>query len=276
MNNPENKETVHRGFPKAAAIGRLDQPSFCRTHPPRYKLAIFDFDGTLADSFTWFLRVINEVADTYNFRRIQEQELTKLRSYDARGMLEHVGIPMWKLPLLQRHVRKRMTADIREIALFPGVVKLLKRLRSQGVTLAIVTSNSLINVREVLGPSDASLIQHYACGAPILGKRAKLRKVLHSSGVRPSDAIFIGDEIRDFHAARAEGIAFGAVSWGVNSMESLTQYFPEETFSSLDEIAELMARPGIDVLTQKTHRRRRATRRLRNPTRREKLAGCNL
>jgi phosphoglycolate phosphatase len=28
-----------------------------------YKLAIFDFDGTLADSFPWFLGMVNGLAD---------------------------------------------------------------------------------------------------------------------------------------------------------------------------------------------------------------------
>lgn len=249
MNNLESKETIPSGFRQEATFGKLDQRSLCRTHAARYKLVVFDFDGTLADSFAWFLSVINEVADAYSFRRIQEQELTKLRSYDAKGMLEHVGVPMWKIPLLQRHMRRRMTSDIGDIALFPGVAGLLQRLRNQGIALAIVTSNSFINVREVLGRLNAGLIQHYACGAPILGKRAKLRKVLHSSGVRHSEAIFIGDEIRDLHAARAEGIDFGAVSWGVNSAESLAEYFPEEIFSNVDEIAERIARPGIEFLT---------------------------
>jgi phosphoglycolate phosphatase len=210
-----------------------------------YKLAIFDFDGTLADSISWFLRVINEVADTYRFRRINEQQLPELRTYDARKMLEHFGISKWKLPLVQRHIRKRMTCDIGTIALFPGIGELLQCLEAHGVVLAIVSSNSLINVREVLGRQNASLIQHYACDASILGKRVKLRKVLHKSGVLPSEAILIGDEIRDLHAAREEKIAFGAVSWGVNSPESLSRQFPEEIFSSVDEIAERVLRPRV-------------------------------
>ena len=35
-----------------------------------YSLAIFDLDGTLADSFPWFLRTINDVADRFGFRRV--------------------------------------------------------------------------------------------------------------------------------------------------------------------------------------------------------------
>jgi phosphoglycolate phosphatase len=204
----------------------------------RYKLVIFDFDGTLADSFSWFLGVINEVADKYQFRRVEPEELPALRGFDARKMIAHVGVPMWKLPLIQRHVRKRMASDIGDISLFPAVNRLLHYLQAQGISLAIVSSNSSMNVRRVLGKENASLIRHYACDAPILGKRAKLRRVLDQSEASPSEAIFIGDEITDLQAAHAEGIAFGAVSWGVNHLDSFSSHFPEETFLSVDEIAD--------------------------------------
>jgi phosphoglycolate phosphatase len=202
----------------------------------RYKLTIFDFDGTLANSFSWYARVINDVAEKYRFRRIEENELETLRGYDARKMITEFGLPMWKLPLIQRHMRKRMTREINQISLFPGIDRLLQRLNAEGTALAIVTSNSSTNVRRVLGPQNAALIQYYACEASIFGKRAKLRKVLRASGVRPDEAIFIGDEIRDLHESRAEKIPFGAVSWGFNSMESLRRNSPDRLFASIDEI----------------------------------------
>ncbi|HKP37930.1 MAG TPA: HAD hydrolase-like protein [Pyrinomonadaceae bacterium] len=209
-----------------------------------YKLIIFDFDGTLADSVSWFLSVINEVAEKYKFRRIEPAEYPALKSFDTRKMIAHMGLPMWKLPLVHNHVRRRMTSDIVHINLFPGIDRLLRTLRAQGVALGIVSSNSSINVRKVLGEENASLIRHYACDAPILGKRAKLRRVLEQSRTLPSETIFIGDEIRDLQAAHAEGIAFGAVSWGVNYLESFSSHFPEETFSSVEEIADRVEYPA--------------------------------
>ena len=203
-----------------------------------YKLAIFDFDGTLADSFAWSLRVINDVADKYRFRRVEQSEIEALRQYDARKMIEHLGIPVWKLPMVTGHMRKRMTNDIGEIHLFVGVDVLLKRLADRGVTLAIVSSNGLANVTRVLGPENVALVRYFACGAAFLGKRAKLKQVIRQSGFQPAEAILIGDEIRDLQAAREERIAFGAVFWGFNSPESLRSQSPEFGFASIDEILE--------------------------------------
>jgi phosphoglycolate phosphatase len=202
----------------------------------RYRLAIFDFDGTLADSFPWFVRVMNEAADIYRFRRVGPADAESLRGLDARHVIRHVGLPTWKVPLVARWMRRRMAADIGSIALFPGVEAMLRRLAEAGVRIAVVTSNSAANVRRVLGPETASLVEFYGCGASLFGKRRKLRAVLRDSGVAPAHALCIGDEIRDLHAARTEGIAFAAVTWGYTTADGLAAHRPELIFHHVDEI----------------------------------------
>jgi len=44
-----------------------------------YRPAIFDFDGTLADSFPFFLSVFNQIADQYGFRLIDTTQGERLR-----------------------------------------------------------------------------------------------------------------------------------------------------------------------------------------------------
>jgi phosphoglycolate phosphatase len=206
----------------------------------KYRLAIFDFDGTLADSFPWFMEIVNDVADRFGFRRIEEHEVDTLRGYDVRGMIRHLRTPAWKLPLIARHMRARMAADIDRITLFPGVDELLRALHGHGVTLAIVTSNSQANVRRVLGPRNAALVRHYGCGASLLGKRSKLRRVLRASGIPAADAVKIGDEIRDLHAARAAGMAFHAVGWGYTHAAALAAHGPDALCATMDELVEAL------------------------------------
>ena len=62
----------------------------------RYQLVIFDFDGTLADSFPWFSRIINDVADRFRFKRMAPHEMDTLRTMDARALMRHLGVPLWK------------------------------------------------------------------------------------------------------------------------------------------------------------------------------------
>lgn len=208
----------------------------------KYRLAIFDFDGTLADSFPWFLGVVNEAAALYRFRSLGPDEAEALRGHDARRIIRHLALPAWKLPLVARWMRRRMARDIATISLFPGIGEMLHRLSAEGVALGVVSSNAPANVRRVLGPANAALIRHYGCGASLFGKRAKLRRVLRESGVPAASALCVGDEIRDLHAARAEGIAFGAVAWGYTRVDALAAHAPDEVFTGVDEIVERVVR----------------------------------
>jgi phosphoglycolate phosphatase len=204
----------------------------------QYKLVIFDFDGTLADSFPWLLGVVNEVADRYNFKRLDPGAIEQLRGVDAAKAIAYTGVPRWKVPLIGNHVRSMMTRDIDKIRLFDGVETMLERLANEGVQLGILSSNSLTNIQRVLGPRNTALFSHYECGASIWGKQAKLRRLLKRSMVAPHEALCVGDEIRDVVAAHAEGVAFGAVTWGYANVDALRAYEPAEVFWSVGDIAD--------------------------------------
>lgn len=204
----------------------------------RCKLVIFDFDGTLADTFPWFMRVINDVADRYRFKRVEPHEVEMLRGMGAAEIMAHLGVPRWKLPLIASHMRRRKAREIGATRLFAGVDRMLARLDDAGVTIAVVSSNSEANVRAILGPALASRIACFECGASVFGKAARFRKVLRRSGILPPDALCVGDEIRDLEAARRAGLAFGAAGWGFTRPEALQALGPNVLFSSLDEIAD--------------------------------------
>src|ERR1700744_5134091 len=93
---------------RRAAVGRVRQPSE-PAQGRHYSLAIFDLDGTLAHSFPWFLRNVNEVADRFRFRRVVEGEVEMLRHASTRDILAHLEVPRWKLPLIARHMRRLKT-----------------------------------------------------------------------------------------------------------------------------------------------------------------------
>jgi phosphoglycolate phosphatase len=205
-----------------------------RLHP--YRLAIFDLDGTLSDSFPWFLTIVNAVADKHRFRRIEADQVEALRGQETRELLRLLDVPRWKLPAIGRDMRTLKAAHLDDIALFPGVDALLRELSARAVTLAIVSSDNEANVRRALGADNAALIRYYACGASLFGKAAKFRRVLKAAGIAAAHAICIGDEVRDAEAARDAGIAFGAVTWGYATETALRAKVPEMVFANMEDI----------------------------------------
>ncbi|MBN1294629.1 MAG: HAD-IA family hydrolase [Candidatus Latescibacteria bacterium] len=204
----------------------------------KYKCVIFDFDGTLADTYPWVMSVINQVADKYKFKRVEKNEQETLRGYDAGSLLQHLGVPLWKIPQIANHMRTLMTQNIYRISLFDGVSDLLQRLSENGAVLAVVSSNSYDNVRHVLGQKNVDWIDYYECGVSIFGKPAKLKKIMRKSGIPNSESIYIGDEIRDMEAAKNAKIDFGGVSWGYNNVEALKAHASGVVFSDINEIIE--------------------------------------
>jgi phosphoglycolate phosphatase len=207
-----------------------------------YRLAAFDLDGTLANTWPWFAEALDEAASRFGFRRPGPADREALRHCGSREILNRLRVPLWKVPAITRHMRAEKAAR-GPVPLFPGASDMLVQLSEKGVRLAMVSSDSEANVRATLGGATADLFQHYSCAASLFGKATHLRRVLREAGMAARDSIYIGDELRDAEAARRTGIAFGAVTWGFAAPEALRAEAPDATFSTFDEIVRLIA-PG--------------------------------
>lgn len=208
---------------------------------PAYSLAIFDYDGTLADSFPWFCSVLNQTARRFGFREVAEGEADELRMLDSRQIVARLGVPLWKMPAIAMHMRKLSAEAGEAVALFPGAEQMLARLAANDVAIAVVSSNSEAVIRRTLGRASA-YVSHFGCGASLWGKSAKFSTVVRQAGVDRQRTIAIGDEIRDIDAARRAGIASGAVTFGYNTGASLRAREPDLIFDDYEQLlAKLMA-----------------------------------
>lgn len=205
----------------------------------RYPLVIFDFDGTLADSFPWVLKTMDEVSDRFKFRRVRDGELEELRYCDAREVMRRLGVPRWKLPMIARYVRTRMAADVDQIGLFPGAGEMIDQLADAGLRLAVVSANGEATIRAVLG-AHARRISAVSGGVSLFGKRGKLLRMSRLAGVEPRRVMVIGDELRDLNAAKAARMAFGAVSWGLTRPEAMEAGKPDALFHQMSDIPKVL------------------------------------
>ena len=204
----------------------------------KYRLAIFDSDGTLADTLPWMRSMFNAMAEEHGFKQVDPANYERFRDLQGMDLLRELGLPLWKLPRVVSSMRRRMAEHTGTFSLFPGISDVLHRLVAAGVQLAVVSSNSRANVERVLGVENVKLMTQLACGVSMFGKAARLRQVIRGSAIPRQQAIYIGDEIRDAEAAEKAGIAFGAVTWGQHTEESLRAKNPAEVFKTVQEIAD--------------------------------------
>jgi len=206
--------------------------------PPR--LLIFDFDGTLADSWPWFLSTLDGTAARFGLRPVSAERAEALRGEDSHAVMRALGVPMWKVPGIAAHL-KREAAAAPPPPLFPGIPDLLHRLVTEGVILSVASSNTEAQIRRTLGPELSALIRHMAAEASLFGKASRFRRILRDSGIPAMAAMAIGDEARDIEAAREAGIAAGAVSWGYARPSLLASCAPDALFETPEAIARYCA-----------------------------------
>ncbi len=191
-----------------------------------YRLAIFDFDGVLADSAPWFLEQLPGLALRHRFSSPDADEIARLRNLPTREIMKALGVSPLKMPGIAADLRSRMASDRQSIRLFDAVPEMLGHLHGRDVCIAIVSSNSEENVRAILG-SSASFVSLFSCGAALLGKSRRFVSLLRRTGLQPREACAIGDEVRDIEAARKAGMPAVAVTWGYAATEALISAAPD-------------------------------------------------
>lgn len=185
------------------------------------RAAIFDFDGTLADSLGLALAVCNEVAPRFGLRQISTADVERCRTLSSQELLRELGVPLWQLPQLMHAVRAGMAQRIGEVQLFPGIGETLAALRQAGVRCGVLTSNSEGNVRAVFTAAGVPPPELLSCGVSLFGKGTRLRRLLRSANIPAAEACLIGDEQRDVAAAREAGARAVAVRWGYGEPAAL-------------------------------------------------------
>jgi phosphoglycolate phosphatase len=204
-------------------------------------LAIFDFDGTIADSAAWFGNALNEVTRHNGFREVSAEQREMLRSRSAREIFAYLQIPSWKLPSIVRQLRAIAARDVEQINIFPWVPEVFDALRSRGISIAIVSSNTKANIRRVLGTEVATMVEQFGTGAPLFGKAAKINAVIKRCASSPALTTSVGDEVRDIEAARALGISSLAVTWGYATAPALEAARPTRLVHAPAELLDWFA-----------------------------------
>ena len=160
----------------------------------RCRLVLFDFDGTLADSFALFMAMLDELARRHGLRPETPQDMARMRRQIMRANMWLVVLPPWKRPLAAASFIRLMRERGDDVPLFDGIGDVLRQLHASGLPLALVTSNSADNARRTLGLELAALFAHCEGCSPLLDKHGRIRRVLAHGGVDPSETLHVGEQ----------------------------------------------------------------------------------
>ena len=211
------------------------------------KVILFDFDGTIADTYQVIANITNQLSTEFGYKALDEEELLLIKNLSSREIVKRSEISIFKLPFLVRRIRTELKKEIAELNAISDMVRVLLRLKSTGYILGIVTSNTRENVDIFLNKHGLnSIFSFIYSGTAIFGKHRVLKQVVREHRLKKSDVIYVGDETRDVRSARKSGIAIIAVSWGFNSAEILQEHKPNYLVDRPQELLEAIADWQLD------------------------------
>jgi len=186
---------------------------------------IFDFDGTIADSFEVIVAIIKKL--THVRGELDEESIYALRQQPISEIMKKLKVRSWQLPLLLLRGRHMMSRKVRQVKLFEGVVKTVEELHAEGHNLFIVTSNSSRNVIELLKQHHlANSFVDIEGGVSLFNKEKALKKIVKRNSLDSRETWYVGDELRDIDAAAATQLRSIAVTWGFTDKNILISHQP--------------------------------------------------
>lgn len=189
------------------------------------KTIIFDFDGTLVDSFKVAIEVAHELTNREIL--VQPEEIVRLRQLRLLDVAKELKLPRWQWPFLLIRGRRMMTKRLDEVLPFEDMPSVIQNLHGSGYKLLVMSSNSQVNVQRVLNNRNLSQYFSYIKGGiGLMGKAKGLRELMAQEKLELKNCVYIGDEPRDIEGSRKVGMPCISVTWGFNAPELLKDHHP--------------------------------------------------
>lgn len=204
------------------------------------KTIIFDFDGTLADTFHIAIECLNELCEKHGREKFKEPN--KLRDKTLRNAIrEDFKISIFQIPFYLKQGKELTKSKIKEIKIFKEIKEVLTELSEKyDYNMGILTSCSREIVQGVLDREKIDTIKFIFSNSSVFGKHRSIKKLLNERNLKKEDIVYIGDEARDIEACKKLKTKMIAVSWGWNSKKLLRGLNPEYLINNPRELITLL------------------------------------
>jgi 2-phosphoglycolate phosphatase len=207
----------------------------------RRRAFVFDFDGTLADSYAAIAASVNHVREFHGLPPLAVAEVKRHVGRGPNYLLQHTvgsgdtGGDVARYRAHHPSVMRPLTH------LLPGAALALAAVQRTGRRAAVCSNKPRAFTEELL---QALGIAHWI--ASVVGPEDSphpkpapdmLLLALQRLGVAKDEALYVGDMLVDIQTARAAGVAVWVVPTGSDTRQTLEQAWPDRLLCDLMELA---------------------------------------
>ncbi|ARM30826.1 HAD family hydrolase [Prosthecochloris sp. HL-130-GSB] len=211
-----------------------------------YRLVVFDFDGTLADSEASIMRSLELVAEDLGLSGIDRANARKsiglpLQRTIEMGLGLDPGRVSGAVELYRKHYHEVAYGSTR---LFPGVVETLDALLENNYLLAVASGKSTAGLNAMMEHLGIAERFCFVAGAQDV-QRSKpapdmVLKALAWLDVAPEECLVVGDTVHDIEMGQRALTDTCAVTYGNNSAEDLRCLNPTFMIDSFLQVSDVV------------------------------------
>ena len=196
----------------------------------KYKLCIFDLDGTLIDTLDTIAHFVNGALAPHGLGPIERERFKYFAGDGARNLMTRsLGAAGGAPGILPRALAEYNAAynanSLHLTTVYEGIPELLAGLRDAGVMSAVLTNkphDTTGNVLSSLFP--AGTFAAYSGdmpGRPLKPDPAGAFEMMRTLGVSPGECVYVGDTGTDMLTGKAAGLFTVGALWGFRGREEL-------------------------------------------------------
>jgi phosphoglycolate phosphatase-like HAD superfamily hydrolase len=202
------------------------------------KTLIFDFDGTLIDSFGLAFKCINQLSEKYHYNTFDNPDFW--RGKPLKDILtQDVNLNLISTLFFIRDMRKLMRQHYDTLSFFEDLIPVLREL-NKDYDIGIATTNSYNSVQLMLNKYKIDFFKFIYADISVFGKPQKLKYIIKKHHLSLENTVYIGDEQRDIEAAFKAQLQSIAVTWGFNTRELLLTSNPTYIVDTPQELYDVI------------------------------------
>ena len=212
------------------------------------RAVVFDFDGTLVDSFEDIARAANHSLSVLGYPTYPVEDVKKCVGRGLENLMRSL------LPPGTNGILDAAASELRRYyadhpsdysTTYPGVLELLEWLGTKSLLRVVLSNKTDPFVQTIsinLGLSSRmDEIHGHREEFPLKPDPASLNWILARHGISPADCLMVGDHLPDLELSQKAGMQFCAVTYGILSRDEWQQAGVKWIVDNTEELQGLIS-----------------------------------
>jgi phosphoglycolate phosphatase len=219
--------------------------------PRRFDLLLLDLDGTLVDSQSILVGLVNDTLDTAGYARAAVQIVAGSIGLPLDEVFRRAAPDASDDAVARLCTSYRRRADtpefVRQFRLYGDVASTLTALRSAGARLVVATSKGRATTLDILRHCAIDNVIDAVIGGDSVSRGKPHPEMVHQAqalfAIPPERTVLIGDTSFDMQMGQAAGVATCAVTYGMHAADVLRALQPDFVIDRFAMLRELLIGP---------------------------------